>query len=195
MTPGKRPRPFVHLHRHSEYSLLDGLGTAWEYSLRAAEAEQEALAITDHGTLSGILHHIEACKGLDKEGKEKIHEPLKAIVGIEAYFRPDRLKHDAENKEYYHMVLLAKGMDGYRSLLRIASEAHREESFYYKPCIDADLLRRFHEGLIASTTCLSGYLPSSIMNGDDKGANDYLEFMKTIFKDDLFVEIQPHDFP
>jgi DNA polymerase III subunit alpha len=187
---------FVHLHRHSEYSLLDGLGTAQHYSTEAARKGMEALAITDHGTMAGVLHHIDACSGIHlvDGANEKVHDPIKPIVGIEAYFRPDAKRHDAENKEYYHLVLLAKDLTGFRSLLRLSSESWREENFYYKPCVDWEMLEREHEGLIASTSCLSGYLPQMMLVERPDEANRYMKRMREIFKDDLYFEVQPHNF-
>jgi DNA polymerase-3 subunit alpha len=173
--------------------MLDGLGTAFMYSKCAADLGQPALALTDHGTMCGVLHHIEACKGFDQEGV-KVHEPIKPIVGMEAYFRPDAKVHDATNKEYYHLVLLAKNEVGFRTLMRLTTESYREENFYYKPTVDWEMLEREHEGLIASTSCLSGYLPQMMMHEQPEEAEAYLRRMQSIFGEDLYVEIQPHDF-
>jgi DNA polymerase-3 subunit alpha len=127
----------VHTHRHSEFSLLDGVGTAQQYADQAAALGMPALTLTDHGTLSGALHHYEACK---KAG-------VMPILGVEVYFRPNRLQHDAENKEYYHLVLIAKDLKGWHNLMRITSEAYHS-GFYYKPCVDFELLDRYSEGVL-----------------------------------------------
>src|SRR5580765_7872989 len=103
---------FVHLHVHSEDSLLDGLGNAWLNSKRVAELGQPALALTDHGTMGGALYHMEACKGFDKDGA-RVHDPIKPIVGMEAYMRID-VGWDRENAkqyDYYHLLLLAKNIE------------------------------------------------------------------------------------
>src|SRR5574337_368620 len=118
----------IHLHRHSEFSLLDGLGTAQQYAEKAKELGQDALAITDHGSLAGVLYHIEAC--------EKVG--IKPIIGIEAYFRPD-IKQDREDNNRYgytHLVLLAKNEEGFRNLMRLSSLSYTPDYFYQKPCID-----------------------------------------------------------
>lgn len=174
---------FVHLHRHSEYSLLDGTGTAPQYAALAAALGQESLAITDHGTLAGALHHYEACNDVG----------VKPILGMEAYFKPNRHLKDNDNKKYYHLVLHAKNLKGWRNLMHLSSEAYKS-GFYYKPCVDFDLLDMYGEGLICSTACVSSFLNQSILRGDDKGVNLVLDQLQDIFDDDLFIELMPHDF-
>ena len=181
---------FVHLHRHSEWSLLDGTGSAEQYAKRAAEMEQPALALTDHATLSGILHHIKACAGLDSDGN-RIHEPIIPIVGCEVYYRDNRKLHQRENKEYWHMVLLAKNIEGWRSLLRITSEAYAS-GFYYKPCVDPVLLEENNEGIICGTACMSGYAPDCISRNDSTRLNAFLDFLDRCYGDDWYVEIMPN---
>lgn len=172
---------FVHLHRHSEWSVLDGTGTAQQYAEKAAELGQGALAITDHGTLSGVLHHIDACS------KVKI----RPISGIEAYYRPDRLEHTQENKKYWHLVLLANGLQGWRSLMRIASEAY-SSGFYYKPCVDLDLLSRNSDGVIALSACMSGYLPHMLTHGSERDIKQHIAEMRQVFGENYYIEIMPH---
>lgn len=173
----------VHLHRHSEYSLLDGTGSANQYAERAAELGQNALALTDHGSLAGALHHYNACH---KVG-------IKPIMGCEVYFKPDRLTKDETNKEYYHLVLLAKNIEGWHNLIRITSEAYAS-GFYYKPCVDWDLLKRYHDGLICQTACISSYPNKSLIKGFDKEFIRSIKKLKGLFKDDLFIELMPHDY-
>jgi len=174
----------VHLHRHGEFSLLDGVGTAEHYAARAAELGQSALALTDHGSLAGVLYHVNACEE---------HE-IKPIVGCEMYFTTDALTHDKDHKRF-HLVLLAKNLEGFKNLMRLSSLSWQPENFYYKPCIDWRLLRDYSEGLIASTSCMSGIVPKSIVTGDSDGALRYLNTMRDIFGDDLYMEIHPHDDP
>lgn len=180
---------FVHLHRHSEFSRLDGIGTAKQYADRAAQLGQAALAQTDHGTLSGALHHIEACK----------QAGIQPISGVEAYYRPDRAKAKA-NKETkaYHLCLYAKNIKGWRSLLNIVSTAYAEVEdgggFYNYPCVDWELLERYNEGLICSTACISSWLSHLVNLGHDSEVKEYFARMKRIFGDDLWIEIMPHDF-
>ena len=103
---------FVHLHRHSEFSRLDGCGTAVQYAAEAARLGQGALALTDHGTLSGALHHIQACKGKDSKGT-KLHDPLIPISGVEAYFRPNRrIAKKFKQRKAWHLCLFAKNLKG-----------------------------------------------------------------------------------
>lgn len=172
----------VHLHRHSEFSLLDGVGTADHYAKRASELNQPALALTDHGSLAGVLYHVEACEQYG----------IKPIIGMEAYFTWDALKHDKEHKRF-HLVLLAKNETGFKNLMRLSSLSWMPENFYYKPCIDWRLLREYSEGLLASTSCLSGIIPRAIMAGDDEGARHYINTMQDIFGDDFYFELHPHD--
>ena len=119
----------VHLHRHSEYSRLDGIGTAKQYADRAAELGQTALALTDHGTMSGALHHIKACRD--------VH--ILPIVGVEAYYRPNRkLAKRFKQRQAWHLCLYAKNLTGWHNLLRLVSEAFSEVEdgggFYQYPC-------------------------------------------------------------
>lgn len=180
----------VHLHRHSEYSRLDGVGTAKEYADRAAELEQPAMALTDHGTMSGALHHIVACR---KAG-------VIPISGVEAYYREDRSIREKEKlDETYHLCVFAKNLKGWHSLLRLTSIAYMEQEdgggFYGKPCVDQELLFRHREGLIISSGCISSYLSQMILSGNDKKVRSYLKWMLKTFGDDFWFEIQPHDFP
>ena len=172
----------VHLHRHGEFSLLDGVGTAEHYAKRAAELGQSALALTDHGSLAGALYHVDACE----------EHGIKPIIGAEMYFTADALKHDKEHKRF-HLVLLAKNLAGFKNLMRLSSLSWQPENFYYKPCIDWRLLRQYSEGLIASTSCMSGIIPRAILAGDEEGALRYLNTLQDIFGDDVYLEVHPHD--
>lgn len=158
------------------------MGSAEEYAKRAAELGQFALAQTDHGNLCGALEHIQAC---EKYG-------LHPIVGVEAYFRPNRLFHDPRNKKAYHMVLLADGLRGWRSLMRLTSASYKDDAYYWKPCIDYALLERHHEGLIATTACVGSYVGNHLEYDSNIGA--HMEAMLNIFGDKFYVEIMPHAF-
>lgn len=161
------------------------MGTADDYAERARSIGQTALALTDHGTLGGALHHIQACE------KQEIHP----IVGVEAYYKPDRTVHDQTNKSYYHMVLLAKSMDGWKNLLALTSASYRDDAFYYKPIVDDELLRRHSKGIVASSACMAGFLAKSIFKGDSTGADEYIKKMQAIFGDDFYFEIMPNTVP
>ncbi len=177
----------VHLHVHSDFSLLDGIGKEDERAERVAEMGQHALALTDHGSLAGVLYHAEACH---KVG-------VKPIVGIEAYFREDMLA-DRIAKDQYgynHLVLLAKNQIGFRNLMRLSSLSYTENFMYQKPCIDWSLLQAYHEGIIASSSCLSGLIPKKFLNGDIEAAEESLKKFQAIFGDDFYLETQPHNIP
>lgn len=158
---------------------------------------QPALALTDHGTLSGALHHIQACRNRDASGKRvREGDPIIPISGVEAYYRPDRSSR--ESRKAYHLCVFAKNLTGWHSLMRLTSRAYQENTegggFYQYPCVDMDLLNRYCDGLIVSSGCISSYLSQLILNGDDDGIDEYINDMLTIFGDDFWFEIQPHDF-
>src|SRR5919202_3534662 len=147
---------FVHLHAHSEYSLLDGLSNIKRLTQRAADLGMDSLALTDHGVMYGAIEFYSAAK---KAG-------IKPIIGVEAYVAPRR--HDektAEGKGYFHTVLLAKNEQGYRNLVKLTTRAHLD-GFYYKPRIDHDLLMEHHEGLIVTSSCLSGEINRPLTQRD-----------------------------
>lgn len=180
---------FVHLHRHSEFSRLDGCGTAQQYADRAREIGQGALGQTDHGTLSGALHHIVACK---KAG-------ILPISGVEAYFRPNRLiAKQFKQRNAWHLCLFAKTLKGWHNLLKIVSTAYGEISdgggFYQYPSVDFDLLKKHSEGLVCTSACISSWLSELIQGGDSVAVNSYIDQMLSIFGDDFWIEIMPHDF-
>lgn len=172
------------LHGHGEYSLLDGGGTAAQHVEAAKAAGYAALALTDHGTLAGVLHHMRACR----EGG------ILPIVGCEVYYRPNRKVQGQKDwlKVYYHLTLHAKDGPGFKNLMSIVSEAHRS-GFYGKACVDDELLEKYGHGLICMTGCLGGRLMKSITNEQQREAEAWIRHLKRIFKDDLFVEIMPHD--
>jgi DNA polymerase-3 subunit alpha len=177
---------FGHLHGHGEFSRLDGIGTAKQRAARAAELEQPFLALTDHGTLSGALHHITAC-----------HEyEIMPIVGVEAYYRPDRSSR--MTRQAWHLVLLAKNLTGWHNLLKIVSTAYGEQSdgggFYQYPCVDDALLDKYTEGISATSACFQSWLAQLIRSGDSVAVRDYVQSMKNRYGDDFRLEIMPHDF-
>jgi len=151
---------FIHLHVHSQFSLLDGLPKIDELVNKAKEYNMPALALTDHGAMYGVIEFYQKCQ---KAG-------IKPIIGLEAYLgRGSRF--DKQNKvdtDPYHLILLVKSHQGYQNLLKLTSLAHLE-GFYYKPRIDWELLEKYHEGLIALSACLKGEIPRLILNGNLKG--------------------------
>src|SRR6476646_10418813 len=177
---------FVHLHCHSEYSLLDGANRIDDLIARALELEQPALAITDHGNLHAAWEFQE------KARKAK----LKPIIGMEAYVAPGdrRVKCRATPgaKPYYHLVLLARDMAGYKNLVKLSSLAYTE-GFYTKPRVDRELLAQYSEGLIVSSACLAGEIATKLEAGDAEGAREAASWYADVFKDRFYLEVQAHD--
>jgi len=188
---------FVHLHTHTEYSMLDGAARI-EDLMRAAEADgQPAMAITDHGNLYGLLEFYKAAHA----------HGINPILGIEAYMaassrfdRPTRRgrmddtggEGEGGEKLYYHLILLAESDVGYHNLIQLSSRAFLE-GYYYKPRVDWELLEAHHEGLIATTGCLGGLVLQRLLRGDDAGAKEIAARLQDIFgRDHLFVELQDH---
>jgi DNA polymerase-3 subunit alpha len=173
-------RTFVHTHVHSDYSLLDGAAKIDDLVAAAARFEQPALALTDHGNLSGAIEFYKACKA----------KGVKPLVGIEAYLAP-RSRFDREKNPVaaHHVILLAQDLTGYRNLIRLSTKAYTE-GFYYVPRIDKELLAQHHGGLIAQSACLSGE-PSYYARHDDldRAARAAGE-MKAIFGDRYYLELQ-----
>jgi DNA polymerase-3 subunit alpha len=181
--------PFVHLHVHSEYSLLDGLGRIGPLAKRAAELGQPALAITDHGVMHGAIDFVRACK---KEG-------VRPILGVEAYitqFGRSMTGRDSErDKGRHHLLLLAENMTGYRNLLQICSDA-QFAGYYYRPRVDAEYLAAHSEGLICTSGCLAAELPALLRNGRTDLAVERLQWYRDVFGPERwYIEFQEHDIP
>ncbi|MGH7671159.1 MAG: DNA polymerase III subunit alpha, partial [Gemmatimonadaceae bacterium] len=176
---------FVHLHCHSEYSLLDGANRIDDLIRRAQEFEQPAVAITDHGNLHAAWDFQEKAK---KAG-------IKPIIGMEAYVAPgDRRERSRgpNGKPYYHLVLLARDLVGYRNLCKLSSLGYTE-GFYSRPRVDRELLARYNEGLIVSSACLAGEIASHLRDDDMAGARDVAAWYAELFKDRYYLEVQAHD--
>jgi len=175
---------FVHLHNHTHYSLLDGLQKVPQMIDRAEELGMSAVAITDHGTLSGAIEFYKAAKA----------KGIKPIIGMEAYVAPRKHtdKSSSEDRNPYHLTLLAKNKAGYKNLMKLSTIASLE-GFYYKPRIDHELLEKYSEGLIALSGCLGGELGTLISNDQYAQALDTAKwYMKTLGKDNYYLELQPH---
>ena len=155
---------FVHLHLHSEYSLLDGACRIAEIPERLKECDQDAVAITDHGNMYGVIEFYKTCK---KAG-------IKPIIGCEVYVATSsRFDKRSNTDSYYHLVLLCKNAVGYKNLITLVSKGFTE-GFYSKPRVDEELLSAHSEGLIALSACLSGKIPRMLAAGDYEGANSYI---------------------
>ncbi len=232
---------FTHLHVHSHYSVLDGMSKVPDLVDKAIGLGMPAIALTDHGCMYGIKELLDYCKKVNKKLQEKAQKegtffvPFKPIVGVEAYCaRRSRLQRDkdlkavnAEGRTYivdqsgWHLILLAKNMQGYRNLCKIVSASFMEDSYYRRPRIDRDLLQQYHEGLICCSACLGGELPQKIMQGMSLGDNsetaigrpkglsdaslldlgetmrwkdaeETIEWYKNLFGEDYYIELQRH---
>ena len=175
---------FVHLHLHSEYSMLDGACRIEDIPKAAREAGHKAAAITDHGVMYGVVAFYKAC----------VAEGIKPIIGCEVYMAA-RTRFDKTHEfdsEKYHLVLLVKNEIGYRNLIHMVSKSFTE-GFYSKPTIDIDLLSEYHEGLIALSACLGGYIPQMILGNSYKEAEKYALRLYEIFgEDNFYLELQNH---
>ncbi len=177
---------FVHLHLHSEYSLLDGACRITEIPKRVKECGHTAVALTDHGVMYGAVAFYQACRA----------EGIKPIIGCEVYVaggsRFDRTVYSDGMGKYNHLVLLCKNDEGYRNLIYLVSKSFTE-GFYSKPRIDIELLRGHSDGLVALSGCLAGKIPSLLSAGNFEGAVEHAKILSDIFgKDNFYIEIQNH---
>ncbi|MBQ9872944.1 MAG: DNA polymerase III subunit alpha [Thermoguttaceae bacterium] len=180
--------PFVHLHVHSHYSLLDGVGKLEALIARAKELEAPALALTDHGNMYGALEFYQ--KALDAG--------IKPIIGYEAYVAPGK-RFERGEKKMFHLTLLAMNNEGYKNLLQLSSSAFLD-GFYYKPRIDKDLLEKHSAGLICLSGCLSGELARTLANGNGseesyEKAKGIAQWFRSVFGDRYYIELQNHGIP
>ena len=172
---------FVHLHIHSEFSLLDGANRIKDIPVIAKELGMDSIAITDHGAMFGVIDFYKACKA----------NGVKPIIGCEVYVAP-RTRHDKDPKldsKYNHLILLAKDMQGYRNLSKLVSLSYTE-GFYYKPRIDKEILEKYHEGLICCSACLAGEVSQAILQDNMEEAKKVALWFKNLFGEDYYLEIQ-----
>ncbi|HEY3782684.1 MAG TPA: DNA polymerase III subunit alpha [Fimbriimonadaceae bacterium] len=178
---------FVHVHNHTEYSLLDGANRIPEMVSRTKELGMDSLAITDHGVMFGVMEFTMECQ---KQG-------VKPIIGMEAYVAPNgHLKKDGkEENETYHLLLLAKDLEGYRNLCKL-STIGALQGYYYKPRIDHDLLRQYSKGLISTSTCLGSEINQELLRGNYDKAQYLAGMYSEIFGEgNYFIELQDHRLP
>ena len=174
---------FVHLHVHTEFSLLDGACRIDSLAKRAKAMGQDALAITDHGVMYGAVAFYKACKA----------EGIKPIIGCEVYVAPRGMEdkeHGLDN-DYTHLILLCKNEQGYKNLCYLESKAFTE-GFYIKPRIDWQLLHQHAQGLICLSGCVAGEIPQKILQGDYEGAKARAIELQKLFGEDFYLEIQDH---
>ena len=186
--PAQPPLSFVHLHTHSEYSLLDGANRLSDLVRKAQEFEMPALALTDHGCLYGAWTFQKLAR---KEG-------VKPIIGMEAYVAPgdrrERTRSGQGGKAHYHLVLLARDAEGYRNLIKLSSIGYTE-GFYYRPRLDRETLARHSEGLIVSSACMAGELARHLNAGNDDMAREVADWYANAFPDRYYLEVQAHGTP
>lgn len=172
---------FVHLHNHSEFSLLDGLSKVKTMVKRAKELDMKALAITDHGSMYGAIYFYKA----------SVEAGIKPIIGCEIYMIAGSRKEKTE-KGYNHLILLAENNTGYKNLMKIVSRAHLE-GYYYKPRADLDLLREHHEGVICLSACVNGFVSDPLLNNQPEEAERRAKALSEIFgPDHFYLELQKH---
>ena len=163
---------FVHLHVHSENSLLDGLESPLNLIKKAKELDMKSLALTDHGTMRGLLDFYYTAKSND----------INPVLGQEFYFHPDRFSKN-QDERFYHSTILIKNEIGWKNCINLTTEANMT-GFYYKPRIDIPLLEEHNEGLIMGSGCMASIINRNIMKGDDNKAKEWLNIFSDIFKDD-----------
>lgn len=182
-TQGLKPSDYVHLHNHTQYSLLDGLTKVPALLDHVKELGMDAVAVTDHGTLSGAIEFY----------KEAVARDIKPIIGMEAYVasRKHTDRDPAKDKAYYHLILLAMNNVGYQNLMRLSSIANLQ-GYYYKPRVDRDLLEKYNEGLIILSACMSGELGDLLRQDQYDQARQTAAWYKSIFGDRYYLELQDH---
>lgn len=177
---------FVHLHVHSEYSLLDGAARISDLVRGAAEYGMKALALTDHGVMYGAVPFYKAC----------VAAGIKPIIGCEAYLTAGSRKERGSRKDQpiYHLILLAKNETGYRNLMKLCSIGHLE-GYHYKPRIDMEALKAHHEGIVCLSACLGGEVPQHLLHGRTEEARKAAIRYRDIFGEDFYLELQDHGLP
>ena len=177
-------KEFVHLHVHTEYSLLDGAIRTKKLAQKVAGWERKAVAMTDHGVMYGAVEFYENCKAND----------VKPILGCETYVAPSGIS-SREDKRYNHLIMLAENLTGWHNLIKLVSIANTQ-GFYYKPRIDHELIAKYHEGIIFSSACLAGEIPQLILHEKFEQAMQEAEWYRdTVGKENFFLEVMPNSLP
>ena len=176
---------FVHLHVHTQYSILDGQASIASLFERAKELEMPALAITDHGNMYGVKEFLKVAKKFPE---------VKPIIGCEVYVTRhyDHKLKDKDHRGYYHLILLAKDYTGYKNLMKIVSTGHIEGKYYDKPRVCHEIIEKHSEGLVCCSACIAGEIPRAIIAGDMKGAEEAIMWHKKVFGEDFYLEVQQH---
>ena len=176
---------FVHLHVHTQYSILDGQASIGGLFERAKELGMPALAITDHGNMYGVKEFLKVAKKFPE---------VKPIIGCEIYVTRhyDHKLKDKDHRGYYHLILLAKNYEGYKNLMKIVSTGHIEGKYYDKPRVSHEIVKQYSSGLVCCSACIAGEIPRAIIAGDMAAAEDAIAWHKNIFGDDFYLEVQQH---
>jgi len=176
---------FVHLHVHTQYSILDGQSAISDLFARAKELEMPALAITDHGNMYGVKEFLKVAKKFPE---------VKPIIGCEIYVTKhyDHKLKDKDHRGYYHLILLAKNYNGYKNLMKIVSTGHIEGKYYEKPRVSHEIVEKYAQDLVCCSACIAGEVPRNIIAGDMTGAEKAIEWHKKVFGDDFYLEVQLH---
>lgn len=186
---------FIHLHVHTYYSILDGQSPVEKLVDKAVANGMRGMAITDHGNMFGVKELYNYCNKINGKLKEQGKEPFKPIFGCEMYVarrtKADRVKEKGDAGGY-HLIVLAKNYHGYKNLIKLVSRAW-VDGFYSKPRTDRADLKKYHEDLIVCSACIAGEVPAKILKGDISGAREAIEWYKSIFGDDYYLELQRHE--
>ena len=176
---------FVHLHVHTQYSILDGQASIASLFERAKELEMPALAITDHGNMYGVKEFLKVAKK---------YPDIKPIIGCEVYVTRhyDHKLKDKDHRSYFHLILLAKNYTGYKNLMKIVSTGHIEGKYYDKPRVSHEVIEQHAEGLVCCSACIAGEVPRAIIAGDMEAAEKAIQWHKRVFGDDFYLEVQQH---
>ena len=176
---------FVHLHVHTQYSILDGQASIGSLFERAKELEMPALAITDHGNMYGVKEFLKVAKKFPE---------VKPIIGCEIYVTKhyDHKLKDKDHRGYYHLILLAKNYNGYKNLMKIVSTGHIEGKYYEKPRVSHEIVEMYSQDLVCCSACIAGEIPRNIISGDMKAAEEAIMWHKKVFGEDFYLEVQQH---
>src|SRR6266404_4227067 len=187
-TAGVRPKgsDFVHLHNHTQYSLLDGLTKVEPLIDRVKVMGMSSIAITDHGTMSGVIEFYKTAKAAG----------IKPIIGTEAYISSRSLadKDPTKDRQYYHLTLLAMDNTGYKNLMRLSTIASLE-GFYYRPRVDHESIKKHSDGLIVLSGCIGGEVSDALRQDQYEQAKKTAQWYKQIFNDRYYIELQDHGHP
>ena len=185
---------FIHLHTHTHYSLLDGQSKVADLVQHAVADGMRGMAITDHGNMFGVKDLFDECNKINKQLKKEGKEPFKPIFGCEMYVARRGMKRmdDKIDRGGWHLIVLAKNLNGYKNLIRLVSRSW-VDGFYGRPRTDHEDLEKFHEDLIVCSACIGGEIPKLILAGDIEGARKAVEWHKNLWGEDFYLELQRHE--